>query len=156
MTPWALVMAALLTGCADPVDTGVGQDLDERACAFIGVTGMTISAVSDIDVATLASIEPSDEPWTIALGDGARSWLRFELTEPAHLRLYMDQAGVLRDLHDEGGPMGLPAGEALGGCADAIPEYFRLNLGQPGTYHLELAPGELSELWLMLMDPSVL
>jgi hypothetical protein len=153
----AASLAALLSACGDPIDTGdVGEDLDERACAFVGVSGLTINAMTDMQADSLATIEPSDEPWTISLPESQPGWLRFEVTETSYLRLYVDQPDVAVDLYMEDASMGLPYPVAVPGCAEDIPEHFRLNLDQPGVSHLELAPTEGMDLWLMLMSPAVL
>ena len=157
MKPRLAGLVAMAAACADPVDTGgVGEDLDGRACAFVGVSGMTINAVTDMQADSLATIEPSDEPWTISLSADEPGWLRFEVSESSYLRLYVDQPAVAVDLYLENTPMGLPYPVPVPGCEDDIPEHFRLNLTQPGTYHLELAPTEGTELWLMLMSPEIL
>jgi hypothetical protein len=149
--PGAASILLSLCACADAADTSVGEDLDERACAFVGVSGMTLSAMTDMAADSLATIETSDEPWTITLPEGQPGWLRFELPEPAFLRLYVDQPGVAADLVLESNPMGLPYPVPVEACAQDIPEHFRLNLDQPGVYHLELAPTDGAQLWMMLM-----
>ena len=151
MMRWLLLAATLLGACADPMDVTPSANPDERACAFVGVTGLTINASSTLEYDSLATIEVSDEPWTISLVEGASSWLRFDTEDAEFLRLYVDQPDVAVDLSYENEPMGLPYPAPVQTCAEQIPEHFRLGLDQPGSYHLELAPTDDTELWLMLV-----
>ncbi len=145
-------LALALAACGPETGPEVpDEDLDQLACDFVGVTGLSLHAMSSRELDGLATIEPMDEPWTILLEEEGTSWLRFEIFEPGMLRLYLDQdAG--RDLYRDDRPMGLPEAEPVELCPEDIPARYRLDLDHRGVYHLELDATDSSELWLMLLD----
>ena len=146
-----LLLLPLGLGCEPVGDTGAAPPPHSRACAYHGVGGMLLDAADTLEFDSLATIEVSDEPWTIGLDPGSTHYLRFELAQAAQLWLYADQAGVINELYRYDGTLGLDAGEPVTQCPDDLPEHFELVL-TAGTYHLELAPTEGDSLWLMLME----
>lgn len=125
------------------------EDLAAHACEHAAEAGLAVTAGATREDA--APIAPAEEPYAVALADGA-GWLSIAVDSPMDALLFLGTADVVNGLYlDDGAEDALAVGAPNELCPDEIPEHFDLEL-DPGTWHLELGPSAVSEVWLLLVD----
>ncbi len=148
MSPIALIF--LLACGPEGTDTAHDEDPGVHACEQLDAAGTGIDAGASIDEAT--AIEPSEQPYEVTLASDSSTWLRIEVDQEEELLLFVDLADVVLDLLHEQSPEGVADAGANEHCPDDLPAHFHLDLHEPGTYQLELAPSAADSLWLMLLE----
>jgi hypothetical protein len=146
---WKLTAIVLLAACKG--DDVHGEDPEAHACEHAAEAGATVAAAATREDDAGASISPGDEPYTVTLTGGA-GWLSIPTDVDTAALLFLGTADVVTGLYlDDGTEDLLPTGAPNETCPDDIPEHFDLDL-EPGTWHLELGPSAVSEVWLMLVE----
>ena len=139
------LLVSTLFGCASEEAV---EDPEAHACEHVTEAGTAVTAAAD--TASAPGISVGEEPYTVALVDGAAGYVSIEISEDTPALLFLGTAGVASNLWHGDEEEGLPEGAPSEACADDIPEHFDLDFHEAGTYYLELGPAAVTDVWLLL------
>jgi hypothetical protein len=142
---------SIFTACNGSDDEASLPDPAELACEETDEAGSEVTAATERDE-TAPEVEIGGEPYTVALSADEPTYLRVEVTEDTAAILLLGTEDAVTALYHEQEEEELSSAGPDEFCADEIPEHFDVDLHEPGTYFIELAPSAQPEVWLLLLN----
>lgn len=144
-----LLTAAVASSACGGDDAHEPADPAQLACDETDEAGTEIAASTARDE-TAPEIEIGAEPYAVALSASDRTYVRIEADEDTEAILLLGAEHVVTALYHEDAEEEIASAGANASCPDEIPEHYDLELHEPGTYFIELAPSAVDSVWLLL------